>query len=544
MLWQAGPWQQRTRWRWTGHGWRACWSRRRAPGALPPLLRCSVATTVTKSPCPWLLWLSGIQMYGVTWWLGCSGWGLAALAAPTEETCLSAYHPVLPAHLASVSWLYTATSHCCAMCRLAAMSDAELLAAFEALLRSQAPAAAAASVTAAAPPPPPAPTASVPPWPWRWLLAMQQGLAPPVVSSAMPPVTTARSFPLPWLVEPRGSRAGAPSGAPPRGLESPGVVSGGGEARGGSESGAAAPGGAGSDDANDSADPLRFRVRPSSDAERAAAPGSASASRGSSAAELLGKTGSEPSPGAESASLAAGSRGGDSRGVAGGSPQPSQSPSPSSYPSASTRVEAGGHGRAETQVGVRPERDPEAAAGLSAGAQAGSIAQPDLEAERVAAKAAAGERRARSAAADSEQGGKPGDVDSGGDDSTGDLLRAAGVALRGGDADPGPASLASEGDGVSAASKGAQREMACRLVGLNRHVPMQSLTQPPVGIWPASQPPPGWRNAESARVAGGARVVSRTARIWRATYYKVCVQAISCGSRVPLSALTMGAFMC
>lgn len=412
-------------------------------------------------------------------------WGLAALAAPTELTRLSAYHPVLPAHLASVSWFQTPASHCSAMCRLAAMSDAELLAAFEALLRSQAPAAAAASVTAAAPPPPPSPPASIPSWPWRWLLAMQQSLAPPVVSSATPPVTPARSFPLPWLVEPRGSRAGAPLGAPLRGLESPGVVSGGGEARGGSssESGAAALGGAGGADANDSADPLRFRVRPSSDAVRAAAPErSALASRGSSAADLLGQTGSEPSPGAESALPAAGSRGGDSRGVPDGSAQPSQRPGSSPYPSASTRVEAGGRGRAETQVGVRPERDPEAAAGLLVDAQDGSMTQPDLDAERIAAKAAAGEQQAKSAAADSEQGGKPGDVDSNGDDSTGDLLRAAGVALRGGDADPGPASLASEGGGVSAASKGAQREMACRLVGLNRHVPVQSLTQPPVGF--------------------------------------------------------------
>ena len=79
--------------------------------------------------------------------------------------------------------------------RLAAMPDAELLAAFELLMRGEAP-----------PRPPPAPPpAPAPPRSWRWPAAAQPGAAAPTYPT--PPSRPA----LPWLAAPRG---GAPVAIP------------------------------------------------------------------------------------------------------------------------------------------------------------------------------------------------------------------------------------------------------------------------------------------------------------------------------------------
>ena len=219
--------------------------------------------------------------------------------------------------------------------RLAAMSDAELLAAFELLMRGPAPAAAASATPApslpwasrnpgASPSPEPSTTGSSPLWPWRWTPGQQQAPAPP-----------ARPL-LPWLGALRDARPGP----------SPGFA-GGAQADAGSERGGGG-GGAGS-----------------------AAPVDAGSGRGlggaggeSRGGEPRGEEGLEPAPNplpgllAPSRVTPSSAQGNDAAPAAGSTAQEPQGQSPGFNPG--SRAAPGG--RAESQAAGKPQQAPEGSA--------------------------------------------------------------------------------------------------------------------------------------------------------------------------------------
>lgn len=212
------------------------------------------------------------------------------------------------------------------------MSDAELLAAFELLMRGPAPAAAASATPApslpwasrnpgASPSSDPSATGSPPLWPWRWPPGQQQAPAPP-----------ARPL-LPWLGALWDARPGP----------SPGFA-GGAQAEAGSERGGGG-GGAGS------AAPV--------DAASGRAPGGAGGdSRGGERGEEAGsKPVPNPLPGssAPSRAIPSSARGSDAAPPAGSTAWEPQVQSPDLTPG----PRAGPGGRAESQAAVNPQRAPE-----------------------------------------------------------------------------------------------------------------------------------------------------------------------------------------
>ena len=213
------------------------------------------------------------------------------------------------------------------------MSDAELLAAFELLMRGPAPAAAASAAPApslpwsprspgTSPSPDPSAAGTAPLWPWRWAPGQQQGLPGP----------PARPL-LPWLGALRDARQSP----------SPGFA-GGSQAEAGSERGGGG-GGAGS--------------TASVDAGGGTAPGGAAGGRRDveprEEAGLMPAPNPLPGSSAPSRSTPSSARGSDAAPAAGSTAQEPQGQNPGINPGS----RAGPGGRAESQAAVNPQKAPE-----------------------------------------------------------------------------------------------------------------------------------------------------------------------------------------
>jgi hypothetical protein len=271
--------------------------------------------------------------------------------------------------------------------RLAAMSDAELLAAFELLMRGAAPAAAAA-------PPPPAPSATPnpAPAPWRW------PWDPPQVDPAQP-AAPGRPL-LPWLgalrnvpdpiVEPSQGAAAPLDGRGDAAPGSPDAV-----AVGPPPGGArASEAGAGGGNAVASLERALRNGRPTGGGaapDAAAPPGAGPGSQGSGVYQSQGP--SPPAPGAP--------------GRGGGGPGPA------------------------APAGAAPVRNPEPSP-----APAASQPFQDVEERGPAAAREPGDQRQQSGGAATEQE----------TDATTRLLRASGAALPGADTGPGQPRTGEPGD--------------------------------------------------------------------------------------------------